>query len=107
GQHHRGVGGGCARTARPRERALNKTPKQREEIHMTHAIRFSETGGPEVLKWGKIALPELGEGEVRLRQEAVGLNYIDTYHRCGMYPVPLPSGIGLEGAGTVEAVGPG
>ncbi len=74
---------------------------------MTHAIRFSETGGPEVLKWDKVALAELGEGEVRLRQEAVGLNYIDTYHRCGMYPVPLPSGIGLEGAGTVEAVGPG
>ena len=74
---------------------------------MSHAIRFSETGGPDVLKWDKIALPELGEGEVRLRQEAVGLNYIDTYHRCGMYPVPLPSGIGLEGAGTVEAVGPG
>ncbi|HRQ58517.1 MAG TPA: quinone oxidoreductase [Azoarcus taiwanensis] len=74
---------------------------------MTHAIVFRETGGPEVLEWSKIPLPDLGEGEVRLRQEAVGLNYIDTYHRCGMYPVPMPSGIGLEGAGTIEAIGPG
>ena len=73
---------------------------------MTHAIVFNQTGGPEVLTWGKLPLPELARGEVRLRHEAVGLNYIDTYHRCGMYPVPLPSGIGLEGAGTVEAVGP-
>ena len=73
---------------------------------MTHVIRFSTTGGPEVLRWEKQPLSELASGEVRLRHEAVGLNYIDTYHRCGMYPVPLPSGIGLEGAGVVEAVAP-
>ncbi len=74
---------------------------------MTHAIRFHQTGGPEVLQWEKLPLVAPAAGEVRLRHEAVGLNYIDTYHRCGMYPVPLPSGIGLEAAGVVEAVGPG
>ncbi len=74
---------------------------------MTHAIRFSRTGGPEVLQWEEVELAEPGEGEVRVRHEAVGLNYIDTYHRSGLYPVQLPSGIGLEGAGVVEAVGPG
>lgn len=74
---------------------------------MTHAIRFHQTGGPEVLRWEKIPVADPGPGEVRLRHEAVGLNYIDTYHRSGLYPVPLPSGIGLEAAGTVEAVGEG
>lgn len=74
---------------------------------MPHAIRIHQTGGPEVLNWDEVALVEPGEGEVRLRHEAVGLNYIDTYHRCGMYPLTMPSGIGLEGAGVVETVGPG
>lgn len=74
---------------------------------MPHAIRIHQTGGPEVLNWDEVALVEPGEGEVRLRHEAVGLNYIDTYHRCGMYPLTMPSGIGLEGAGVVEIVGPG
>jgi NADPH2:quinone reductase len=74
---------------------------------MTHAIRFEETGGPEVLKWQEVEVGEPGEGQVRLKHTAVGLNYIDTYHRTGLYPVELPSGIGLEAAGTVEAVGPG
>ncbi len=74
---------------------------------MPHAIRIHQTGGPEVLTWEEVPLAEPAEGEVRLRHEAVGLNYIDTYHRCGMYPLSLPSGIGLEGAGVVEAVGAG
>lgn len=73
---------------------------------MTKAIRFHEPGGPEVLRWEDVELDEPGDGEVRVRHEAVGLNYIDVYHRKGLYPLAsLPSGIGLEGAGTVEAVG--
>ena len=74
---------------------------------MTHAIRFHKTGGPEVLQWEEISLPEPGQGEVRVANKAIGLNYIDTYHRSGLYPVQLPSGIGLEAAGVVEAVGAG
>lgn len=74
---------------------------------MPHAIRIHRNGGPEVLSWEAVAVGEPGPGEARVRHEAVGLNYIDTYHRTGLYPLPLPSGIGLEGAGVVEAVGPG
>jgi NADPH:quinone reductase len=74
---------------------------------MTKAIRFSQTGGPEVLKLETVDVPPPGAGEVRMRQTAIGLNYIDTYHRSGLYAVPLPSGIGLEGAGVVEALGQG
>ena len=74
---------------------------------MNHAIRFHETGGPEVLRWEAVDVPPPAAGEVTLRQHAVGLNYIDTYHRSGLYPVPLPSGIGLEGAGEITAVGDG
>jgi NADPH2:quinone reductase len=71
------------------------------------AIRISETGGPEVMKIEEIELGKPGPGEVRVRQTAIGLNYIDTYHRSGLYPLPLPSGIGLEAAGVVEALGSG
>ncbi len=71
------------------------------------AIRFEKTGGPEVLHLVDVDVPPPREGEVRLVQRAIGLNYIDTYHRSGLYAVPLPSGIGLEAAGVVEAVGPG
>ena len=74
---------------------------------MTHAIRFHQTGGPEVLKWEEVALGEPGPGEARVRLKAIGLNYIDTYHRSGLYPLPLPSPIGREGAGVVEAIGAG
>ncbi len=72
-----------------------------------HAIRFHETGGPDKLSWEEVEVGEPGEGQVLLRQKAVGLNYIDVYHRTGLYPVPLPSGIGLEGAAVVEKLGPG
>ena len=72
---------------------------------MVHAIRVHETGGPEVLKWEEIEVGEPGPGEVRLRQQAAGLNYIDVYHRTGLYPQPLPFIPGVEGAGIVEAVG--
>jgi NADPH:quinone reductase len=71
------------------------------------AIRFHKTGGPEVLQYEEVELPPPGKGEVRIRHHAIGLNFIDTYHRSGLYPVPLPSGIGLEGSGTIEEVGPG
>jgi NADPH2:quinone reductase len=71
-----------------------------------HAIRIHETGGPEVLRWEEVEVGEPGPGEVRLRQTAVGLNFIDVYHRTGLYPLPLPIGIGLEGAAVVDAIGP-
>ncbi len=71
------------------------------------AIRISETGGPEVMKLVDAEVGKPGAGQVRVRQTAIGLNYIDTYHRSGLYPVPLPSGIGLEAAGVVEEVGEG
>lgn len=74
---------------------------------MPHAIRIHQTGGPEVLRWESVDLPAPGAGEATVRHHAVGLNFIDTYHRTGLYPLPLPSGIGLEGAGVVEAVGEG
>ena len=74
---------------------------------MTRAIRFHQTGGPEVLQMDDVALPPPGAGEVRIKHTAIGLNYIDTYHRSGLYPLPLPSGIGLEAAGVVEEVGQG
>lgn len=74
---------------------------------LTHAIRFSAHGGPEVLRWETVDLPDPGPGELRIRHQAIGVNFIDTYHRTGLYPVALPSGLGQEGAGVVEAVGPG
>lgn len=72
---------------------------------MPHAIRFFAPGGPEVLQWEEVAVGDPGPNEARIRHHACGLNFIDIYHRSGLYPVPLPSGIGLEGAGVVEAVG--
>ena len=74
---------------------------------MVHAIRFEKTGGPEVLAWQEVELGKPGQGQVRLKHTAVGLNYIDTYQRSGLYPMPLPSGLGSEAAGVVEEVGPG
>src|SRR6202790_2542347 len=76
------------------------------EICMPHAIQIRQTGGPEVLNWTAVDVGEPGSGQVRLRQAAAGLNYIDVYHRTGYYPQPLPFIPGLEGAGTVEAVAP-
>jgi NADPH2:quinone reductase len=70
------------------------------------AIRIYETGGPEVMKLEQFELPAPGKNEVQVRHTAIGLNFIDTYHRSGLYPVPLPSGLGLEAAGVIEAVGP-
>ncbi len=71
------------------------------------AIRIHRTGGPEVLQLEEIAVPDPGPGEILVRHEAIGLNFIDTYHRSGLYPVELPVTPGLEAAGIVEAVGAG
>jgi NADPH2:quinone reductase len=71
----------------------------------TKAIRIEETGGPETMKYAEVELDPPGRGEITVCHTAIGLNYIDTYHRSGLYPVALPSGIGLEAAGIVEAVG--
>jgi len=74
---------------------------------MTKAILIEKTGGPEVLQWRETPVGDPGEGQVRVRQIAIGLNYIDTYQRSGLYPIPLPGCIGLEAAGVIDAVGPG
>jgi NADPH2:quinone reductase len=74
---------------------------------MPKAIRFHKTGGPEVLAWEEVEVGDPGPGQVRIRQHAVGLNYVDTYQRSGLYPMQLPSGCGSEGAGVVDAVGAG
>jgi NADPH2:quinone reductase len=74
---------------------------------MPHAIRVRRSGGPEVLVWEDVQVGDPGPGEVRLRQHTAGLNFIDVYHRTGLYPQPLPFTPGVEGAGVVEAVGEG
>lgn len=71
------------------------------------AVRISETGGPEVLRLVDVETPEPGPGEIRVRHHAIGLNFIETYQRSGLYSIPLPGGLGQEAAGVVEAVGPG
>ena len=74
---------------------------------MPKAVRFHKTGGPEVLVYEDVAVGDPGPNEARVKQSAIGLNFIDTYQRTGLYPLPLPSGIGSEAAGVVEAVGSG
>jgi NADPH2:quinone reductase len=74
---------------------------------MPQAIQIAATGGPEVLQVNEVPVGEPGPGEIRIRHQACGLNFIDVYHRTGLYPLKLPHGIGMEGAGIVEAVGEG
>ncbi|MRW94644.1 NADPH:quinone reductase [Duganella sp. FT80W] len=74
---------------------------------MVKAIRINRVGGPEVMELVEIDLPPPGPGEVRMRHAAIGLNYIDVYHRTGLYPQPMPGALGVEGAGVVEEVGEG
>ena len=74
---------------------------------MSKAIRLHKQGGPEVMVWEDIEVGEPGPGQARVRHNACGLNYIDVYHRSGLYPLQMPSGIGMEAAGVVEAVGEG
>ena len=71
------------------------------------AIRFSETGGSDVLQYVDYDLPPPAKGEVRVKHTAIGVNFIDTYHRTGLYKLPMPSGLGSEAAGTIEALGEG
>lgn len=73
---------------------------------MTKAIRIRQNGGPEVMTWEDVTLPAPGPQEALVRHTAIGVNFIDTYHRSGLYPLPLPSGLGTEAAGIVEAIGP-
>jgi len=73
----------------------------------TNAIRMHEFGGPEVLQWEEVDLAEPTAGQARIRHTAVGLNFIDTYHRSGLYPLDLPTGLGSEAAGVIEAIGAG
>jgi NADPH:quinone reductase len=73
----------------------------------TDAIRIARTGGPEVLELATVDLPTPGAGEAQVVHQAIGVNFVDIYHRTGLYPLPLPSGVGVEAAGVVEAVGPG
>ena len=74
---------------------------------MSFATRFYETGAPEVMRWEEVTVGHPGPNEVRIRHVAVGLNYADTYFRTGLYPVPLPNGMGVEASGVIEAVGEG
>ena len=74
---------------------------------MVKAIRFEKTGGPEVLEYKDVELPPPAKGQARVRHTAIGVNFIDIYHRSGLYPLPLPAGLGSEAAGVVEAVGEG
>jgi len=74
---------------------------------LSRTIRIEQTGGPEQLRLTEVTVGEPGPGEIRIRHHAVGLNFIDVYHRTGLYPLPLPHALGLEGAGVVEAVGEG
>ncbi len=76
-------------------------------MNKNHAIRIERNGGPEVMQWQDVELPDPGPGEVRVRNAAIGVNFIDVYHRTGLYPMQMPAGLGLEAAGVVEAVGAG
>ncbi len=74
---------------------------------MPKAIRFHQPGGPEVLRLEEVSVGDPGPGEARVRHAAIGVNFVDVYHRSGLYPLPLPSGLGVEAVGVVEAVGAG
>ncbi len=74
---------------------------------MNHAVRIHATGGPEVLKYEQVDMPKAGPGEVLIRHTTIGLNFIDTYFRSGLYPLPLPGITGMEGAGIIEEIGAG
>ena len=72
---------------------------------MVKAIKITETGKPNVMKFVDVEIKKLAPNEVLIKNKAIGLNYIDTYHRAGIYPLPLPTGLGLEAAGVIEDVG--
>ena len=74
---------------------------------IVNAIRIHEFGGPEVMRWEELDLPDPAAGQAQIRHTAIGLNFIDVYHRTGLYPTDLPAGLGSEAAGIVDAIGPG
>jgi NADPH2:quinone reductase len=85
----------------------NMPSRRKEEPSMSRVVQIAQTGGPEQLKLAEVQVGEPGAGQIRIRHKAVGLNFIDVYHRTGLYPLPLPHAIGMEASGVVEAVGPG
>ena len=87
--------------------AILRDPQATMTDMKANAIRIHEYGGPEVLTYEEVNVPDPAEGEVRIRHTAIGLNFIDTYHRSGLYPMVFPAGLGTEAAGVVDAVGPG
>jgi len=97
------VGGKPMSTSKSKSASKKSAP----QTLRAHRFVFDQPGGPEVLKWVEVELPPPDANQVRVRQTAIGLNYIDTYHRSGLYKMPLPSPIGLEAAGIVEAIGKG
>src|SRR4051794_8686927 len=103
-----GHGAGTAAThpVGTRASAACRRRARTKETCMAKGIRFHRTGGPEVLRWERFPVGDPGSGQVRIRHCAVGLNFADTYFRSGLYPAVLPAGMGVEGAGVVEAVGP-
>src|SRR4249919_431937 len=90
----------------PYSHIITSTPNQETQI-MAKAVRQYEAGGPDVLRYEDVEVGDPGPGQVRLRHVAVGLNYADTYFRNGTYAVPMPSGLGVEAAGVVVAIGAG
>src|SRR5512136_1795380 len=88
-------------------RPVDSINSHAQEPPMPHAILIHANGGPDVMQWEEVAVGDPGPGEARVHHTAVGVNYIDTYQRGGLYKVPLPSGLGAEAAGVVEAVGAG
>jgi NADPH2:quinone reductase len=101
GQHYNA---GAAKLANGRTADFFR--KHLEPPRLVHAVRIHAAGGADQMRWEQIALAKPGAGEVLVRHTAIGLNYIDTYHRSGLYPIQLPATLGMEGAGVIEAVGP-
>src|SRR5215470_16300967 len=98
----------CSHRQQRSSRSPYASQKRRQCMpRKARAVRFAAPGGPEVMKLETIDLADPGPGEVLVRQTAVGVNYQDTYHRSGFYPLPMPSGIGTEAAGVIETVGSG
>lgn len=96
-----------ARCARPKKKpGVTPIETERETIVMALTAQITEQGSPDVIQWVETDLPPPGPGEVQMRHTAIGLNFIDTYHRGGVYKLPLPNGLGVEAAGVVEAIGP-
>ncbi len=93
-------------TPRGPQESRRDAPAASKTVAMPRAIRFHEKGGPDVLRFEEVTVGDPGPAQARVRHTAIGVNFIDTYHRTGLYPLPVPSGLGIEAAGVIEAVGP-